>query len=135
MKISLVVLTVLLSGCAHLVQFTGASPDPAADEAFARELDRLDAEVRACYAKVVIIDPVPLELAVDESGGPLAARAVGPLFGSTLGGCLETVAFRANLGAGPMRRLGRAIAHLKPAVPVAEVAPPASPPMVPVPPR
>jgi hypothetical protein len=103
-----------LGGCAHLVQFTHARPDQAADEAFARELVRLDPEVRACYAKVIVNDPVPLELAVDESGVPLAARATGPLFGSTLAGCLESVAFRANLGAGDGRRLGKAIASLRP---------------------
>lgn len=103
-----------LSGCAHLVQFTGAVPDAAADEAFARELDRLDKGVRACYGKVIVTDEVPLELAVNEQGAPIAARTAGPLFGSTLGGCLESVAFQANLGPGTTRRLGRAVARLRP---------------------
>ncbi len=104
-----------LAGCAHLIQFTGAQPDVAADATFARELDRLDGDVRACYAKVSVTDAVPLELAVDEAGAPLAARAAGPLFGTTLGGCLESVAFKANLGQGAGRRLARATAHLRPA--------------------
>ena len=96
------------------MQFTGATPDPAADEAFTQELDRLDKDVRACYAKVIVTDDVPLELAVNEQGSPLAARTTGRLFGSTLGGCLEAVAFQANLGQGNTRRLGRAVARLKP---------------------
>jgi hypothetical protein len=111
---TVLVLAVALAGCAHLTQFQYATPDAAADTALAAELDRLDAEVRACYAKVIISDPVPLEVAVDESGAPLAAKVTGRLFGSTLGGCIETVAFRVNLGAGNGRRLAHATAQLKP---------------------
>ena len=106
----------LLAGCSHLTQYTNARPDAATDEAFVKELVRLDAEVRACYAKQTSMEAVPLELAVDETGAPIAAVAKGPMYGSTLGGCLETVAFRANLGAGNGRRMGHAIASLAPVV-------------------
>ncbi len=48
-----------LAGCSHLTQYQYATADAAADTALAAELDRLDPEVRACYAKVTVTDPVP----------------------------------------------------------------------------
>jgi hypothetical protein len=99
-----------LAACSHQTQFYGGRVDLNADTEFQRELGRHDADVKKCYEAVTATDTVPLEMVVDENGRPLAARANGPLFGSTLAGCLETVAFRVTLRPGNGRRIAHATA-------------------------
>jgi len=111
----------LLGACSHQTEFYGGHIDIGADEEFQRELGRRDVDVKQCYASVSAKNEIPLEMVVDDNGKPLAARATGPLFGSTLAGCLETVAFRITLPPGGGRRIAHATAGPHP-IPAAQVS-------------
>jgi hypothetical protein len=108
--LALVVSGGTLAACSHQTEFYGGHVSIDADMEFQRELGRHDVDVKKCYAAVNSTEKVPLEMVADENGKPLAARATGPLFGSTLGGCLETVAFRIKLRPGNGRRIAHATA-------------------------
>ena len=112
-----------VAGCSHQVQFYGGAPSVDADYEFQHELERHDADVKKCYGLVVATDDVPMEMVVDAAGKPLAARATGPIFGSTLAGCMETVAFKIRLGEGTGRRIAHATAAARPLGP-ATIPPP-----------
>ena len=108
--LTLLASSALVPACSHQTEFYGGHVDISADEEFQRELGRRDVDVKKCYASVTSRDEIPLEMVVDATGKPLAARALGRLFGSTLAGCLETVAFRITLPAGDGRRIAHATA-------------------------
>ncbi len=106
-------LAVPLAGCSHQVQFYGGVRSVDADAEFQREIERHAADVKYCYTTVAVTDDVPLEMVVDATGKPLAATATGPLFGSTLAGCMETVAFKIRLGQSSGRRIAHGTAGIR----------------------
>ena len=124
-------LAVPLAGCSHQVQFYGGTRSVDADAEFQREIERRDADVKKCYTTVAVTDDVPLEMVVDATGKPLAATATGPIFGSTLAGCMETVAFKIRLAPGSGRRIAHATAAMHPMRP--ETIPPQAYRLQPVP--
>ncbi|MEO6954845.1 MAG: hypothetical protein ABI321_23800 [Polyangia bacterium] len=107
-----------LAACSHQVQFYGGVPSVDADHEFQRGIDDHEADVQRCYGLVIATADVPLEMVVDAAGKPLAARATGPIFGSTLAGCMETVAFKIRLGAASGRRIAHATAVMEARGPV-----------------